>query len=262
MISKKQIKSLRNRFSDYVNRYYGIDDFMDENVRIKDAHSHRVCSNCIAVAKSLNLSQLKINMAEAIGLYHDIGRFEQLKRFQTLNDKITVNHGELGVEMLDLEGFFEMLSPEVQKTLRLCILHHNSKELPKKVGDKVIFYLKILRDADKLDILYVLTRYYSSKRNGSNPALSHNLPDLPGFSVEVVEDVMGNRCVDSKHERSINDSKLLQLSWVFDLNFQYSLKVVQDNKYMEKILEVLPDTEQVRQIGAHVLGYISQKLKR
>jgi hypothetical protein len=263
MITQKQIRLLKKRFYDYVNQYYGLDEYTDQLVRIKDFHSRQVCTNCIAIAKSLNLSQSEINIAELIGLYHDIGRFEQLKRYQSLNDKSTVCHGKLGVVVSELEGFFKILDSEVQDVMCKCILFHSHKELPKIVDDKTIFYLKILRDADKLDILYVLTRYYSSERKtNSNPALNHDLPDIPDISAEVVADVMKNRCVDSRNVRSINDSIILHLSWIFDLNYHYTFKEVLDNEYLGKMLEVLPKTDTVQQIGEYVLCNLLERINR
>ena len=41
-----------------------------------------------------------MRIAEAVALLHDVGRFEQYKRYGTFNDRKSVNHAALGVEIM------------------------------------------------------------------------------------------------------------------------------------------------------------------
>ena len=49
------------------------------------------------LSNKLNLSKTDKELAKIIGLYHDIGRFEQDKRYDSFNDKKTFDHGDYGV---------------------------------------------------------------------------------------------------------------------------------------------------------------------
>ncbi|MCP4150613.1 MAG: hypothetical protein GY757_22900, partial [bacterium] len=105
-------------------------------------------------------------------------------------------------------------------------------------------------------ILNVLTEYYYSAKFGSNPALDLDMPDSPEISGAVVEDIMNNRCVDLKHVRTINDFKILQTSWVFDISFPYALQYIAEKKYVEKIIGVLPREPVVARVHAHINDFL------
>ena len=53
-----------------------------------------------------------------------------------------------------------------------------------------MFYPKLIRDADKLDIWKVVTNYYNDKKGGKNKALELDLPESQGFSERVIQDLI------------------------------------------------------------------------
>jgi putative nucleotidyltransferase with HDIG domain len=256
-MTKKHILALRKWFKDYVNGFLGDDPYTNENVALKEGHTYRVCGHCAAVARSLNLSREKQYLAETMGLFHDIGRFEQFEKYRTFNDKASENHAELGARVLRRENILSQLNPTEQTIILKGVQFHSMKDVPENESEAACFFLKILRDADKLDILNVLTNYYNSRDNGSNPALDLDLPDTPEISEAVLQDLMEKRCVNLKHVRRINDFKLLQISWVFDVNFDYTLRYIKTHRYIEKIINALPRTIEVQRVYNHINDYLS-----
>ena len=251
-MKKTQILLLRQWFRDYVKGFLKHDPYTKKNVALKEGHTFRVCGHCIAIARSLDLPREKQYLAEAIGLFHDIGRFEQFEKYRTFNDKQSENHAELGARVMRRENILTQLGTAEQTIILKGIQFHSTKDLPENESVATRFFLKILRDADKLDILKVLTDYYNSEDNGSNPALDLDLPDTPEISEAVIRDVMKKRCVNLKNVRTINDFKLLQTSWVFDVNFDYTLKYIKEHRYIEKIIKVLPQTVEIQQVYNHI----------
>jgi hypothetical protein len=130
--------------------------------------------------------------------------------------------------------------------------------LPEGEDEETLVFLKLLRDADKLDILNVLTEYYASEANGSNPALDLDLPDIPGITDAVIDEIMESRCVNLKNVHTINDFKLLQTSWVFDINFAYTLRYIREHRFVEKIIKVLPSTEAVQRVYGHLSEFMRE----
>ena len=84
------IKNARIEFKNYVKNY----NPQDPKIALKISHIERVSQKAKELAISLNLSQEDINLAELIGLLHDIGRFEQIRIYNTFMDKDSVNHAE------------------------------------------------------------------------------------------------------------------------------------------------------------------------
>jgi len=76
------IEKAKKVFDEYTKNY----DINDGKVALKVAHILRVSELSRKIAISLNLSQEDIQLAELIGLLHDIGRFEQIKRYNTFID--------------------------------------------------------------------------------------------------------------------------------------------------------------------------------
>ena len=64
----------------------------------------------------------------------------------------------------------------------------------------------------------------------------------------------------SSNMENLNDFKLLQIGWVFDINFKPALRAVKERKYIEKICEVLPATEQTKDILDVVQAYYKSEL--
>jgi hypothetical protein len=247
-MTEKHIRSLRKWFNDYVEGFLGDDPYTNENAALKEGHTYRVCKHCIAIARSVDLPREKQYLAEAIGLFHDIGRFEQFEKYRTFNDKQSENHAELGARVICRENILSHLDTAEQTIIIKGIQFHSRKDLPANENEETRFFLKILRDADKLDIFNVLTNYYNSKDNGSNPALDLDLPDTPEISKAVLRDIIKKQCVNLKNVRTINDFKLLQTSWVYDVNFDYTLRYIKEHRFIEKIINVLPQTVEIQQV--------------
>ncbi len=59
--------------------------------------------------------------------------------------------------------------------------------------------------------------------------------------------------------RTLNDFKLLQLSWLYDMNFPVSLQMVHERRYVDKIVNVLPDKDAIREAVESVLDHVERK---
>ena len=93
-------KNVINAFAEYVRNY----DSSDEKIKLKIDHTYRVAGLCQRIAESLGLSEPDVDIAWLLGMLHDIGRFEQIRRFGTFNDVQSVDHAEFGADLLFKEG--------------------------------------------------------------------------------------------------------------------------------------------------------------
>ena len=91
-------------FKSYTENY----DLSNISIRLKIAHTYRVATIAERIAKSvLNGKQRGVDFAWFLGLLHDIGRFEQVTRYGTFKDAFSVDHAELGADILFHEGLFD-----------------------------------------------------------------------------------------------------------------------------------------------------------
>lgn len=260
-MEKNDITIFQKWFTNYVETFQSTDPYTNENNEIKKEHSLRVRGHCIAIARSLDLPEDKRFLAETVGLFHDIGRFEQFRKYRTFSDKRSENHAELGAAVMRRENVLLRLNEREQTIILKGIQFHNAKDIPGNEDEETRFFLKIVRDADKLDILEILAEFYNSGDSSSNPALALDLPDTPGISDAVLDDLAARRCVDLKNCRSVNDFKLLQTGWVFDLNFDHSINHIKTHGHLERILTTLPQTPEIQRIHSHIEHFLNSSAR-
>ncbi|MEA1926727.1 MAG: HD family phosphohydrolase, partial [Candidatus Auribacterota bacterium] len=140
------------------------------------------------------------------------------------------------------------------------ISYHNRAALPQEETEECLFFTKLLRDADKLDIWKVVTDYYRRKERRRNVAIELGLPDTPGVSGKVYESLMRKEIVDAGHLTNLNDFKLLQIGWIYSINFAPTFNRIEERKYLDIIRDYLPRTELVDNIFSVVESYLYERI--
>jgi hypothetical protein len=220
-----------------------------ENIILKEKHTVQVCKEILGIGRSLRLRHDELYVAEIIALLHDIGRFEQYKIYRTFADGKSVNHAELGVEVLQKNRILDDVNEVTKKLVLKTVKYHNYASLPENETDECIFFTKLLRDADKLDIYRVVTEYYIKKQNGiQNKTIELDLPNTTDISADVCKSLLNKKIVNIRDIKNLNDFKLLQIGWIFDINFSYTFCNVKSRRYIEIIRETLPNTKQTTDI--------------
>lgn len=262
-MEQAQIEKLRLWFAEYVGGFYGEDEFINANIKLKEEHSRRVCEEMVELAEELGLTENQKRMAEAIALLHDIGRFRQFVRYRTYNDPRSVNHCLLGLEVLRETGVLEEIEDKERELIEKAIEYHGLMELPDDLEEECLLFSRMIRDADKVDIYYVVTEYYKQYRDKPEEfKLELELPDEPWYSAEVVEDVLEGRRIDYGRLRTLNDIKLCQLAWVYDVNFSAALRRIVERRLLEKIFDFLPATEDIDKVKAKIFEYVDWRIEQ
>jgi putative nucleotidyltransferase with HDIG domain len=247
-INKSDLEYIKAWFKEYVNTFEYDNSEFQRNIDIKRDHTYRVTEEIINIANQLKLNEDEQNLAAIIALLHDIGRFEQYDRYRTFSDNKSENHAELGTKILIRYKVLGSLDEEIQNLILCSIKYHNLPKLPGDETDTCLFYSRLIRDADKLDIWRVVTDYYHRKEGQRNVALELELPDTPGISEEVYKALMNKDIVNMKYVKNINDIKLLQAGWIYDINFTPVLDIIRNRSYLEKLRDTLPDLKEINDI--------------
>ncbi len=248
-IDREVVGELRNWFNNYVQKFNRKEDAdFQQNIDLKREHTERVVREIIRLGNELKLDEYALNLAGVIALFHDIGRFEQYKRYQTFSDARSEDHALLGIRVLEENDVLGALENNTQKLILCAIEYHNRPFLPDWESKTCLFYSRLIRDADKLDIWKVVLDYYNRSNGGKNTSIELELPDTPEISKEVFDSLMHRQIVYTKHVRNLNDFKLLQAGWIYDINFEPAFRTVRKRGYLESLRKALPDTEQIHEI--------------
>lgn len=254
------VDELHGWFQNYVKDYYCDIEDVDYHIRLKEEHTLRVCSIIKDIGVQINLNEQQLYFAEAVALFHDIGRFEQYKRYRTFSDRKSEDHAALGISVLENSGILQTIEEKERDILIKAISCHNILSLPAPMELECLIFCKLIRDADKLDIFHILIGYYEKPE--SYKSLNIGEASLPcGYSQEVLTDVLNGRMVKYVDVKTSVDMKLLRLSWVFDINFKYTLGLIKEKGYPERIISSLPDIEEVNKVKVCVLEYIESILQ-
>lgn len=229
-----------------------------QNLDMKEEHTLNVCKNMRDIADSLRLSPEDALIAEAVALFHDAGRFPQFVKHRTFRDDQSENHALLGVKVLEESRVLEKLPIEEQSLITTAVRFHNAFALPDFSDARQILFLKLIRDADKLDILRVFIDAYEGKSNPS--AIGLGLPETAGYSPEALRCIADRKIFTLKQLRSLNDFRLLQLSWVFDLSFTESIRMMLSRDYPGRIAAHLPKTDEIRAAVDGIVRYMKERI--
>lgn len=253
------IRSLHSWFGRYTRQYRNITREARYPVDLKVIHCQRVRKEMVALGKALNLDERSLCVAEAAGLLHDIGRFEQYRQYRTFVDSISINHAECGLEVLKKHHVLRILTEKEAERIEKAILYHNRAGLPDKESEEVILLARMLRDADKLDIWRVFIAHQRLAKEGRDETVDLGLPDTPAISEAALADLLAQRVVDIKHVQNRNDFALLRLGWVFDVNFSHTLQEITRRAYLPMLKKSLPKDERTAAAFLIVQTYINQR---
>lgn len=255
------LEKCKKEFLKYTEKF----NFEKEGIKRKQLHSLRVMEESKKVAKALKLNKEEIELAELIGLLHDIGRFEQYNRENEQCNEMLLDHANLGVEVLVKDDYIKKYIDDKHyiPIILKAIKNHNKLEIEDDLNEEELLYAKIIRDADKLDIFYEGVEIYwntkKEKENIENSKISSKIEEQLKNEKQVKK--LGNEKNDTV------DSLLMLLSYIYDINFRETLEIIDKENYVNKILNRFDfkdekTKEQIEELKEILLKFIKTSLRK
>ena len=252
------IENAKRVFKEYVKNY----NPNDGKIALKISHNLRVTQKSRELAEELNLNEEDTDLAELIGLLHDIGRFEQVRIYNTFYDKDSINHGEYGVKILFEDGLIRKFIKDdsYDEIIKKAILNHNRPRIEEGLSKRELMHAKIIREADKLDIYYVLTIEKLENSYGCKDMSKDEITD------EIYREFMEDHMINYKNLKTNADMLVAHIAYIFDFYYNYSLKIVKQKGYIEQIeqkvnLENKQAIKLLEKINVIANNYIDETLK-
>ncbi|MFA7256597.1 MAG: HD domain-containing protein [Kiritimatiellales bacterium] len=230
---------LTQRFLAYTDRYR-MDGIFHPMHQLKLEHTVRVAADARTIAAGMNWPEPEQHVAEAVGLLHDIARFPQFLKHRSFADSDTVDHGDLGAETLRSETLLHDLRDELRSLIFCVVQHHNKKNLPHTLTAYEEKHLRLIRDADRLDIFFICWNSIHTGHIHKHPEISMNLDFTGAPSDTVLDQFERGEKIDYRNLKSMADRFVLQLSWMHDLSYDFTKRLVRERGILEKFIEVLP----------------------
>ena len=232
------IKKAKQVLNEYIKKY----DDTNPKIRLKKEHILRVTDNAKKLAEKLKLSQEDIDLAELIGLLHDIGRFEQIKRFNTFKDRQSIDHAVQGLQVLFDEGLIR-------------------KFLKEDVYDKIIYIA--IKNHNKIEIENVIIT------EPIENAVWFPINDLKKEKItdKVYENIMKDNIARYEDLKTNADNMVAWYAYVYNINFDETLEEIRKREYIEKMSKKIDyENEETKQrmknIKEKINKYIEERLKK
>lgn len=223
------MEKAKRAFAEYVKKY----NPEDSKIALKIRHIYRVAEVSKSIAIKNGFDEENQRLAELIGLLHDIGRFEQIRIYDTFLDYKSVNHAEMGIKVLFEDGLIrDFVSDDYyDEIIKVAILNHNKPKIDSDISGKTLDFCKVIRDADKVDIFCVLIT--------DDLADTHGKADLSNdlISDEILREFKYDKIIDYKKMESAADKMVAHIAYVYDFNYDYCLKKIKDEGYIERLVE-------------------------
>ena len=272
-------KNVINAFAEYVRNY----DPSDEKIKLKIDHTYRVAGLCQRIAESLGLSEPDVDIAWLLGMLHDIGRFEQIRRFGTFNDAQSVDHAEFGADLLFKEGLIRKFAEgyyeecELARSgneeaeqiiknnehhnkdtglLEMAIRQHNKYRVKEDLTERQRMFCDILRDADKVDIFKVNADIpMEIIYDVTTEELKNGI-----ITKEVLESFYKKETVLKSVRRSAVDHIVGHISLLFELVYKESYRQAKEQGYVYKLLDFKSDVPEVNAEFDDMRKYVDEFL--
>jgi hypothetical protein len=257
---EEDLRYMKAWFSEYTGSFYSDKKEDRKNISLKIEHTHNVCLNMIEMTKSLALDDNRARLAETVALFHDIGRFRQYAEYKTFRDADSKNHGLLGMKTLVRENVLQALPDNERSLILNTVKFHNAYAIPSGQSDEEMLFLKMIRDVDKIDVFRVFNEYFESPREERASATAFGVPDTPEYSRKMLSCLARKQIAAYSDIRTENDFKIMLLSWVFDLHFRKSIQLIQEKKYINKLISRLPRTDEIQSALIVLREYVQERL--
>ncbi len=243
-------KELEARFYKLISQAY---DLHNPKIMSKYRHSLNVAYLMAKYAKDIGADP---DLAFAIGLLHDLGRFYQITYYHTFNDQESIDHAIFGSKKIDecnLYKYFDIL-PLYQNIVRVAILNHNSYDiLIKPITEEGLLQTKLLRDCDKLSILdqYIKVRIHDIKEKTPKEELisSTILQTMANYKLNRPENITNNL-----------DEVCYYMSYIYDINYEVIYQEIAS--YISIMLDIFKKDERFDIVKIYIDSYKLERKKK
>lgn len=259
------LKYAQKSFKEYLEKF----DSKNEKIALKIRHTYSVLEASEYISDKLNLDLENKDLAKLIALLHDIGRFEQLKEFDSYDDFSSIDHAEAGLNLLfsKKENGELVIRNFIQETkydeiIYKAIKNHNKYAIECGLNEIELLHAKLIRDCDKLDNFKV-------KETESMEALfgiSQEEFENEILSDFIFEEFKNEKLIDSRNTKTNMDSWVSYIAFIFDYNFKESIEFIKEKNYINIIVDRINykdkgTFEKMQKIKEIANNYIEKRIK-
>ena len=240
-----------NEFSNYLNEfntYVRSFDSSNDEIKLKYDHSIRVMELSNKYAKLLGFNEEDVELATLIGLLHDIGRFEQQKKYHTFIDKDSVDHADYSVELLFDKKIIRNFTTKEEwyPIIEFAVKNHNKLDIPETKDERILKHTRLIRDTDTPDILVATS--------------GTTVGDGSEVSVEIMDFLKRHFLADKRYMKTKSDFIVVQYIYAFGRYYDVILEEYKNN--LIKFHESIKGNENLKEAYEEVIKYLDERIDK
>lgn len=206
----------------------------DPKIQLKLVHTMGVMHISAYLSKTLQLTEMEQQLAQLIALLHDIGRFEQLRQFNSFDDN-NIDHAILALNLLQKNHFIRsfIIDDEYDEVIYAAIKNHNTFAIEPNLGKEALLQAQLIRDADKLDNFRV------KEVEEIETLFDISLAELENetISPRIKEQFEKHHLILRADRQTHLDMWLSYIAFLYDLNFSASYHYLCEQHYVMKLFQ-------------------------
>lgn len=243
-----------SRLLKYFEEYIKKIDMNNAWAKAKYFHSLKAMDLAKSIASNFGVfDEEELVVIELIGLFHDIGNFEQDN--YNLIDNNEEDTAMKSINILFEEGIVRKITTDTKydNMIKLAIFCHNKDGLPKNIDEKTVIVCNIMKDVHNIEEIRMVLNY---------PYIDNRIKEYP--TAMVYNDFKLFKKVNTKMSENNADNILISLSKLFDLNYNCSYELIGEKNYVTKIIDSLDFEDKkiekfFKQIDVVLNSYIKKK---
>lgn len=243
-----------SRLLKYFEEYIKKIDMNNAWAKAKYFHSLKAMDLAKSIASNFGIfDEEELVVIELIGLFHDIGNFEQDN--YNLMDNNEEDTAMKSINILFEEGIVRKITADTKydNMIKLAIFCHNKDGLPKNIDEKTVIVCNIMKDVHNIEEIRMVLNY---------PYIDNRINEYP--TTLVYNDFKLFKKINTKMSENNADNILISLSKLFDLNYNCSYELMGEKNYISKIIDSLDFEDKkiekfFKQIDVVLNNYIKKK---
>jgi putative nucleotidyltransferase with HDIG domain len=252
----KEYQRLSSWFDAYVGGFRSAAGTLSPPLELKRLHCLQVARNAREIADGLAWEVPELELARAAGLLHDIGRFTQYSRYRSFQDADTVDHGEEGHRVLLRSAIGPFERDTDRERLLFAVRYHNRKidKMPAGASPGHDDLLRLVRDADKIDIMSLVLRSVEDDGFSALPTMLPGIQLTRELTPDLLSRALGREALSTASLVTLGDLLLLLSTWFYELNHLPSRRLARRLGIWDRLRRELPDRPELQGFFAQIAG--------
>ena len=239
------IKKIKVETKKYLDKF----DITNKDIFLKYEHTFEIVRIMDMMTSKMKFNEEDKSLALTIAYLHDIGRFEQIVKTNSMLDCIS-DHADNGVDLLFNRDLIKEFSipKKYYRIIEVSIRNHNKLFIEDGLNERELFFCKLIRDIDKIDVFRVRNKF-------CNDTFLDKPTDI------CIEDFYNHKSIKLTDRKTKSDFVICTLAFVYDFYFKESIELLKELGTLNLYIDGIEVDESLKDIFNKLVEEVNKYLE-